>query len=318
MALVSEEIALKGYRFPAFGSEVTVEASGPEAESLLKAAAARVTEVSEGLTRFDPASELSRINADARETVEASSLMIRFVEAAIGAARMTGGLVDPTLLPELEVAGYRQSMSDRNTEEPTPAFPPTPTQVDDNPGTAPGERWSTISIDRDDGTLTRSPGVRLDAGGIGKGLAADLVAELMEDSKVEAWSVDCLGDVRIGGTAREPRPVTIGSPFPGEGPIEILELRKAGIATSGTTRRTWTNTDGTTAHHLIDPRTGLPVEGDLIQVTAIAPTAVEAEARAKAALLSGLAEADRWLPHGGLAVDRDGRVRRLAPLTDSL
>ena len=318
MALVSEEIALKGYRFPAFGSEVTVEASGPEAESLLKAAAARVTEVSEGLTRFDPASELSRINADARETVEASSLMIRFVEAAIGAARMTGGLVDPTLLPELEVAGYRQSMSDRNTEEPTPALPSTPTQVDDNRGTALGERWSTISIDRENATLTRQPGVRLDAGGIGKGLAADLVAELMEDSKVEAWSVDCLGDVRIGGTAREPRPVTIGSPLPGEGPIEILELRRAGIATSGTTRRTWTNTDGTTAHHLIDPRTGLPVESDLIQVTAIAPTAVEAEARAKAALLSGLTEAAQWLPHGGLAADREGRVHRFARCTDSL
>ena len=318
MPVAREETTLRGYRFPAFGSEVTVEASGPRAESLLKAAAARVTEVSEGLTRFDPDSELSRINANPSETVEASSLMIRFVEAALDAATMTGGLVDATLLPELEVAGYSQSMHGRKGGGPAPAAPATPTRAGDSPEPALGERWSTISIDRDNGTLTRSPGVRLDAGGIGKGLAADLVAELMEDSKVEAWSVDCLGDVRIGGTAREPRPVTIGSPFPGEGPIEILELRKAGVATSGTTRRTWTNTDGTTAHHLIDPRTGLPVEGDLIQVTAIAPTAVEAEVSAKAALLSGLAEADRWLPHGGLAVDRDGRVHRLAPLTDSL
>ena len=318
MAPVSEGIALKGYRFPGFGSEVTVEASGPGAEALLRKAAARITEVSEVLTRFDPESELSRINADPRGTVEASPLMIRFVEAAIGASELTGGLVDPTLLPELESAGYSHSMAGSDAAGWTPGTGPDETDDTEAAKGAPAGRWKTLSVNPDRGLLTRGLGVRLDAGGIGKGLAADLVAELMEESEVEAWSVDCLGDVRIGGIAGENRPVTIGSPLPGEDPIEVLEIRKAGIATSGTTKRAWANTDGTTAHHLIDPRTGLPTEGDLVQVTAIAPTAVEAEARAKAALLSGLAEAAKWLPHGGLAVDLEGRVHRLVPATDSL
>lgn len=315
MDQVTEEIALKGYRFPAFGGEVTVEASGSEAEALLKAAAARVTEVSQALTRFDPTSELSRINADRRARVEASPLMIRFVETAIEAAGMTDGLVDPTLLPELESAGYSRSMSGNGTDRWTPGIAGAESDAEDGaPGPALGDRWGTISVEPGRGTLNRGPGVRLDAGGIGKGLASDLVAELMEDSEVEAWSVDCLGDVRIGGTAGEIRSVTIGSPFPGRDPIETFEIRNAGIATSGTTRRTWTNPDGTTAHHLIDPRTGLPAEGDLVQVTAIAPTAVEAEARAKAALLSGLDQVESWLPWGGLAVDLDGRVSRFHPV----
>ena len=318
MARVADEIALKGYRFPAFGGQVTVEASGPGAESLLREAAARVTEVSEVLTRFDPTSELSRINADPRLDVEASPLMIRFVEAATGASDMTGGLVDPTLLPELERAGYSRSMADGDAAGRTRDASTVEAERTGSSTDTPGERWKTLSVDPDRGTLSRGPGVRLDAGGIGKGLAADLVAGLMEDSDVEAWSIDCLGDVRIGGTAGEVRPVTIGSPVPGEDPIEVLDLRKAGVATSGTTKRAWTNTDGTAGHHLIDPRTGLPAESDLVQVTAIAPTAVEAEARAKAALLSGLAETTRWLPHGGLAVDLEGRVHRLVPPADSL
>lgn len=317
MDQMTEEIALKGYRFPAFGGEVTVEASGPEAESLLRAGAARVTEISQTLTRFDPDSELSRINADPRGTVEASPLMIRFVEAATEAAGLTGGLVDPTLLPELESAGYSRSMSGNGTDHWTPGIAGAESDTKaDASGPAMGDRWGTISVDSKKGTLNRGTGVRLDAGGIGKGLASDLVAELMEDSKVEAWSVDCLGDVRIGGSAGQVRPVTIGSPFPNGDPIEVLEIRNAGIATSGTTRRTWTNSDGTSAHHLIDPRTGLPAEGDLVQVTAIAPTTVEAEARAKAALLSGLDQVERWLPHGGLIIDMDGQVHRFGYLQE--
>ena len=314
----AEGIELRGYRFPAFGHEVTVEASGPGAERLLKAAAAEVTEVSRTLTRFDPESELCRVNADPRDAVEAGPVMIRFVEAAAEAAEMTGGLVDATLLPELEEAGYARSMFGSDSNPSDLAGPND--GVDHRPDPQPGreDRWQGISVDSESATITRRPGIRFDAGGIGKGLAADLVAELMEDSGVEAWSIDCLGDVRIGGTAGELRPVTIGSPFPGEGPIEVLEIRRSGIATSGITKRSWAKTDGTTAHHLIDPRTGRPAEGDLIQVTAFAPTAVEAESRAKAALLSGLAGADRWLANGGLAVDRDGRVHRLGEIGDSV
>ena len=315
---MTEEIALKGYRFPAFGHEVTAEASGPGAEERLREAAATVAEVSGALTRFDRDSELSRINADPREEVEAGPLMIRFVEAAIEAAGMTGGLVDATLLPELEEAGYTRSLSDRNSEVPASADPKVGESRDPRSELGPDARWKTIAVDRVNGKIARRPGIRFDAGGLGKGLAADLVAERMEDAGVEAWSIDCLGDVRIGGAAGELRPVTIGSPFPGEGPIEVLEISRSGIATSGITKRSWAKTDGTTAHHLIDPRTGRPAEGDLIQVTALAPTAVEAEARAKAALLSGLAGADHWLSNGGLAVDHDGRVHHFGRIGDSL
>jgi thiamine biosynthesis lipoprotein len=170
------------------------------------------------------------------------------------------------------------------------------------------EGWKSLSVDDAAGTVTREPGLRLDAGGIGKGLAADLVAEYLSGFGPEAFTVNCLGDIRSGGISRT---VEITSPFDPARVIASIPLADAALATSGTTKRSWTRDDGTTAHHLIDPRSGRPSETALAQVTAVAPTGTEAEVRAKAALLSGPEGCDRWLPDGGVIVHRDGTVRCL-------
>ena len=81
------------------------------------------------------------------------------------------------------------------------------------------------------------------------------------------------------------------------------------MATSGIDTRLWNAPDGTPRHHLLDPSTGAPAWTGLISVTALAPTALEAEALAKAALLSGPHGAAKWLKrHGGLLITDDGDV----------
>jgi thiamine biosynthesis lipoprotein len=72
-----------------------------------------------------------------------------------------------------------------------------------------------------------------------------------------------------------------------------LTLTNGAAATSGVTRRGW---------HLLDPATGRPARTGIVQATALAPTALEAEVRAKAALLAGPLGARAHLPHGGLLV----------------
>jgi FAD:protein FMN transferase len=85
--------------------------------------------------------------------------------------------------------------------------------------------------------------------------------------------------------------------------------RAAGVATSGLARRLWRGPDGRPAHHLLDPATGEPAWTGLISATALAPTTLEAEALAKAALLRGPAGARRVLGRrGGVLVDDDGAV----------
>jgi thiamine biosynthesis lipoprotein len=300
------ELPLHGLAVDAFGGRATIEVSTELDREVLAAAAGIVREVHSCLTRFDPESELSRLNLNPEPTVAASETMRRFVHAAARAARDTEGLVDPTVLPELEAAGYVRSLSDPGGPQAgRPAAPPG--------GGRTKEGWKSLSVDDAAGTVTREPGVRLDAGGIGKGLAADLVAEYLSGFGPEAFTVNCLGDIRSGGIART---VEITSPFDPARVIASIPLADAALATSGTTKRSWTRDDGTAAHHLIDPRSGLPASTGLVQATALAATGVEAEARAKAALLSGPDGWHEWLVDGGVIVHADGTVECLGELNE--
>ena len=76
------------------------------------------------------------------------------------------------------------------------------------------------------------------------------------------------------------------SPFDGR-TLHTFELSRTGVATSGIGRRSWLDREGRPAHHLLDPSTGLPAFTGVVQVTALAPSALEAEIRAKAAILCG-------------------------------
>ena len=120
-----------------------------------------------------------------------------------------------------------------------------------------------------------------------------------------SFAIDCAGDLRLGGAAGLPRPVQVASPFD-RAILHTLELTGGGVATSGIGRRSWLDARGAPAHHLLDPATGRPAFTGVVQVTALPPTAVEAEMRSKAALLSGPDAAAGWLRHGGVVVLDDG------------
>jgi len=167
----------------------------------------------------------------------------------------------------------------------------------------PAAAWRSISVGA--ATIARPPGVQIDSGGTGKGLAADLVARLLDGA--DRFAVDCGGDLRVGGAhdVEVRHPLTHTS-------IHTLHIQNGAVATSGIDTRLWRALDGTPRHHLLDPSTGAPAWTGLISVTALAPTALVAEALAKAALLSGPRGAARWLKrYGGLLVTDDGDVHFL-------
>jgi thiamine biosynthesis lipoprotein len=145
--------------------------------------------------------------------------------------------------------------------------------------------------------------VRVDSGGLAKGLFADILAE--ELGRHGAFVVSCGGDLAIGGEAAPRRAVNVESPFDGS-ILHSFASRRGAVATSGIGRRSWLNENGAPAHHLLDPATGEPAFTGIVQVTALAPTALLAEVRAKAALLGGPAQLERWLPDGGVVVYDDG------------
>jgi FAD:protein FMN transferase len=257
-------------------------------------------------TRFDADSELSRLNADPRHVVPVSDAMVRFAEAVVMAARQTGGLVDGTLLGEIEAAGYRE---DLGLPLPLPlALELAPARRPAGPSPHPG--WDQIAVDRGRRLVTRPFGVALDSGGLAKGLAADVLADAL--GAHACFAIDAAGDVRIGGAGRVERAVHVASPFDGT-TLHSFALTDAGVGTSGIGRRSWLSADGAPAHHLLDPATGRSAFTGVVQATAIAPTALEAEARAKAAVLSGPQGAAAWLPDGGVLVLEDGSHLLLQP-----
>jgi thiamine biosynthesis lipoprotein len=298
-------------RFPCLGGDcaVYVTGDGPDgtAAEALSMAQRTLLRWHRDFSRFEPDSELSRLNADARGEVEVSPLMARFVTEALHAAAASGGLVDATLLGEIEAAGYRGDL-----QQPVPlpaALAKAPPRRAGQPRADPA--WRQIEVDVARRLVRRPAGVKLDSGGIAKGLFADELGRILAGHP--SYAVDCAGDVRLGGSAGLVRSVKVASPFSGETIIHEFAAVDLGIATSGIGRRSWTDEDGSPAHHLLDPATGRPAYTGIAQVTALAARAVEAEWRAKAALLSGPHGAERWLTGGGVIVLDDGSQRVVEP-----
>ena len=285
-------------RFACFGGACEVRVGGAGGAAAAARARRRLLEWHDRFTRFAPDSELSRLNADPRDAVPASATMAALAEAVAAAGERTGGLVDGTLANEIAASGY--ATSPRGTPLPLPlALRLAPRRRPAGP--SPHARWRRVGADRAAGVVRRPPGVALDGGGLAKGLFADLLAD--ELAVHPSFVVDCAGDVRIGGA--RPRPLRVAGPF-GGAILHTYSLAMGAAATSGIARRSWLDPSGRPAHHLLDPAAGAPAFTGVVQATALAPTALEAEALAKAALLSGPDDARAWLPHGGVIVLDDG------------
>lgn len=284
----------------------------PSAEQAAQRARRFVAEFEGALSRFDPASELSALNRDRRDRVPASPLLRQAVGAGLWAARRSGGLVDPTLVDEIEGAGYASSRAGVQPASLRAALAAAPARRPAEPD--PAARWRRFAVDETRGEIVRPPGLRFDSGGTGKGLAADLLAASLQG--YSRFVVDCGGDIRVGGrdASRQPRTIAVEHPLSGTRPY-VVALRSGGIASSGLNVRIWRREDGGFAHHLLDPATGRPAWTGLVGVTALGASALEAETLSKAALLAGPATARELLAaRGGLLVHDSGRVERVGRL----
>jgi len=261
----------------------------------------------ERFSRFRPSSELSRLNAGTGEWLSVSAEMAEVTGLALIAAAATDGLFNPLILLALQAAGYERSFLE-------PDFAPGLGL----PGVIEVPDWRTIELDMRRQQVRLPAHARLDLGGIAKGWAAQRAADRL--AEYGACLVDAGGDMAAHGSPDDSGGWQVGIPRRREWP-EVLctvTLSDAAIATSGIDHRRWTR-DGQTLHHLIDPRTAQPVANHVLTATVIAPNAIEAEAWAKATLISGdSALAGRvgcaaLIVHGDLSVSSNFEFERLCP-----
>ena len=294
--------------FDLFGTRVRLLVTAPDGTRLDARIAAlrvqaRLTRIHRALSRFEPESELCQLNTRAGRPVSVSQTMLEAIAAALHAAHVSEGLVDPTLLPQLEQAGYAHSRVGLEPADLAVAIAAAPARR--SAAAHPAGTWRQIELDRAAGTVRLPAGVRLDLGGSAKGMAVDIAARMLANSP--AFAVDAGGDLRLGGTHPSPRAVRIEHPLTGEIVHELFPVRTA-VATSGLRTRVWRTAEGY-AHHLIDPATGKPAWTGVIQATALAPSALEAETLAKTALLLGPDHGHTLLTrHGGALILDDGEL----------
>ena len=269
-------------------------------------------------SRFRPTSELSRAAVAAGSWVDVSEDTVRLVTAGLSAHARTGGRCDPTGGAAIAAAGYDRDLDERRRLGAAPVSPAE---------TFPGP--DAVEVDAQRHRLRLAPGTVLDAGAVGKGLAADLVvAELLGVDHVapgapgtvpglEGLCVNVGGDLRAAG--RPPHggdawgvdvilPDAVVGGWSGDGPR--WSLREGAVATSSSVRRVWDTAAGP-AHHVLDPRTGAPAVEPPLLVSVHAGTAWWAEASATALMLLDAADRDAWVLSAGVAalvVDRDDTV----------
>jgi thiamine biosynthesis lipoprotein len=254
---------MESLTFAALGGECELYGIDVDAATL-RQAQGWTMRMHDRLTRFEPNSELSRLNASRGRPFALSPELEALLRESLRAFELSGGLVNVAVLPALLAAGYTRDFAAGPTPraEP-PRIPPLPEVLHLRPGEARLVGGGTV-----------------DLGGIAKGWLADRLAERLGDNVL----VNLCGDLcaRGGGATGEGWPVGFGD--------KTLLLKDLGAATSGTTKRAWAG-----GHHLIDPRTGLPAQSDLSEVSVLASTATDAEIFAKVALLLGSRDAPKWL-----------------------
>lgn len=243
---------------------------GNELTAAIDAAIADVAELEARLSRFRPDSELCELNRTGH--IDASDDLLVLAKLAVEARDETEGRFDPTVHAAMMVAGYDRPFDELPVDAPGDA----------GAGASCGGR---VDVDLDLGTVRLGPGVAIDLGGIAKGYAAEVACDRL--APAGPCLVNAGGDIATRGTPAATGHWAIAVPTTGA--TLVVGIGAGGLATSGRDRRTWRR-GGAPAHHIIEPATGRPADGDILRVTAVAGSAVQAEVLATALFLAGGAD----------------------------
>ena len=288
-------------RFRAMGCDAHLIVVGG-ADGLIDGARARVEQLEQRWSRFLDTSEVNALNRRAGEFVIVSSDTVTLIERAIDAWRLSGGAFDPTMLGAVIRSGYDRSF--------------------ELLGTTPSPRHSLLGggaedITVKDGAVRVPAGTGFDPGGIGKGLAADMISSELMVAGADGVCINLGGDLRVAGVGPDGGTWTVGVEHPWAAePVAMLGLAGGAIATSTTLRRRW-HIAGEERHHLIDPQTGRTSDSDVNLAAVVAAEAWVAEVLAKAVLLAGASHPFDIIGGTGadaLAVDDHGVVHSTAGL----
>ena len=309
--MLSNNLALTDGR-PAYWSERYAHAMGSPAhivagdapDGVVDWAVGELERLEQCWSRFRSDSELARVNARSGEWTDVGAALLLAMTCAADLSRATEGRFDPTIIDALERSGYDRTFDD--------VLPDTDAIVPRVANDTNRANFAAVEIDAEHSRVRLPAGTRIDLGGVGKGLAADLVTRGLVDRGARSALVGLGGDLRARGEMPDPGAwdIPVVDPFDRDGVAFRFPLGDGAIVTSTTRLRSWTR-GGTRHHHIIDPTTGESTRHGVAAVVAAAPDAWWAEGIAKAIIVAGaddgLLLAGSARVHAWVFLD-DGRV----------
>jgi thiamine biosynthesis lipoprotein len=276
--------------------------SKSEFESLAEAAEAEIVRIEKRYSRYRADSELSRINTAAAQgqCIRIDDEVSGLVEYAKACFAKSDGAFDIT-------SGILRAAWDFSASR-----PPDQASID--------RLLPLIGLDKieilDSNLHFSQPGQELDFGGLGKEFAADRAAEVCSALGAKCGFIDLAGDIRVIGPQQDGTPWIIGIRHPREPSLVIAQiaLTSGALATSGDYER-YFEYEGRRYCHILDPRTGWPVQG-LSSVTVISDRCLVAGSLSTIAMLKGREGTD-WLSRLGIrhvAVTDEGEYRGTEPV----
>lgn len=274
---------------------VTIAGPAPDPAPVLRAEVQSILDdVDRDMSTYRRDSALSRVNSAQGGTwVPVPRPLVDVVALARSVSTASGGAFDVTAGPLVNLWGF--GPDDRS------GVPPSPREI-----AAARELVSfrTLRLQRNPPALLKAAdGVYVDLSGIAKGYAADRISDYLIWKGVDGHLVEIGGDLRAAGLNADDQPWSIAVEKPGyrggRGIHSVIRLRDAAVATSGDYRNFF-EYGGRRYSHIIDPRTGRPVEHGLVSATIVARTTALADAYATAVLVLG--------PEDGLALLRRREV----------
>ena len=273
------------------GTETTLKAvvergGDVPAQKALQSAEAVLCDVESRMSIWVGTTELARFNAArAGELVPLSAETLEVLRAAREISEQTQGAFDPTCRPVLEL---RRECQEADRE-------PRPEELAQALSRV-GWRWIRL---QERGAVKLQEGVSVDLGAIAKGYAVDRAAQAMRAAGARGGLVQCGGDLRVFGPAELSSRWHIGisDPLDPGGALrpEVLLISDLAVSTSGNYRRFFT-IQGRRYSHIIDPRSGKPVDA-VPQVTTVAASAILSEGWSTALSVLG-PEGLKLLPAG--------------------
>lgn len=220
---------------------------------------------------------ISKVNRN--EDVALDSIFIDNFNIAQEAARLSDGYFDPTISPIVAAWGFSYKSGDSLT----PQLIDSLRQLVD---------YRNIRIENGK-VVKENPAMTLDFNAIAQGYTSDLIARFLESRGVKIFLVDTGGEIMARGEKPDGKPWIVGIEKPAENMDSErivqtrIALRDKGLVTSGSTRK-YVERNGKRYSHCINPKTGYPVEHQLLSVTVMAENSVWADALASICMVMGM------------------------------